>query len=117
MPCSVWDEFKSNVKHKNVHLPERTTKCSNGMDKFRQNEPKNFPVPTSYHVICALYLTPSCSDDQFTADLRAEVGYRRRQLNIDVMPALLIKKCGATQKLKCCREIFDGLDTDRDTTG
>ena len=113
----MWDKFKSKVKHKYVYLPEKNTKCSKGMDKFRQNQPENLPVPTSYNVICALCLTPSYFDDQFTADLRAEVGYRRRQLKIDVMPVLLIKKCGATQKLKFCCEIFDGLDTDRDTKG
>ena len=88
------------------------------MDKFGRNEPENFPVLTSYnYVISALYLTPSCFDDQFTADLRAEVGYRRRQLNKDAVAALLIAKCGAAQKLKCCCEIFNGHDTDRDTTG
>ena len=107
MPSSVWDEFESKVKHKYVHLPERTRKCSKGMNTFRQNEPENFPVPTSYNVICALYLTPSCFDNQFTADLRAEVGYQRRQLNKDAVPALLTEKFGAAQKLRCCREIFD----------
>ena len=111
--CSVRDEFKSKVKHKYVHLPESTTKCSKDMDKFCQNEPESFPVPTSYNVICALCLTPSCFDDQFTTDLRAEAGYRRRQLNKDAVPALLTEKRGAAQKLKCCREIFDGLDTDK----
>ena len=74
-------------------------------------------MPKSYNVICALCLTPSCFDDQFTADLSAKVGYRRRQLNKDAVPALLTEKCGAAQKLKCCREIFDELDTDRDTKG
>ena len=108
----MWDEFKSKVKHKYVHLPERTRKCSKGMNTFRQNEPENFPVPTSYNVICVLYLTLSCSDDQFTADLRAEVGYQRRQLNKEAVPALLTEKCRAAQELKCC-----GLDTDRDTKG
>ena len=87
------------------------------MNTFRQNEPENFPVPTSYNVICALCLTPSCFDDQFTADLRAEVGYRWIQMNKDAVPALRTEKCGAAQELKCCREIFGGLDTDRDTTG
>ena len=83
------------------------------MDKFGRNEPENFPVLTSYIEVCALYLTLSCFNDQFTADLRAEVGYRRRQLNKDAVAALLIAKCGAAQKLKCCREIFDGLETPR----
>ena len=113
MPCSVWDEFKSKVKHKYVYLPEKNTKCSKGMDKFRQNQPENLPVPTSYNEICALYLSTSCFDDQFTADLRAEVGYRWKQMNKDAVPALLTEKCGAAQKLKCCREIFDGLETPR----
>ena len=87
------------------------------MDKFRQNEPEHFPVPKSYNVICAMYLTPSCFNNQFTADLTAEAGCRRRQLNKDAVPALLTEKCGAAQRLKCCREIFDGLDADRDTKG
>ena len=117
MPCSVWDEFKSKFKHKYLHLPERTTKCSKGMDKLNQKEPKNFPVPTSYNEICALYLSTSCFDDQFTADLRAEVGYRWKQMNKDAVPALLTEKCGAAPKLKYCREIFDGLDAGRDTKG
>ena len=86
------------------------------MDKFCQNELENFPVPTSYNEICALYLTPSCFDNQFT-DLRAEVGCRWRQLNKAAVPALLTEKCAAAQKLKCCCEIFNGHDTDRDTTG
>ena len=64
-----------------------------------------------------MYLTLSCFNDQFTADLRAEVGCRRRQLTIDAVPALLTEECGASQKLKCCHEIFDGLDTDRNTKG
>ena len=76
------------------------------MDKFRQNEPEHFPVPKSYNVICAMYLTPSCFHDQFTVDL-----------NKDAVQALLTEKCGAAQRLKCCREIFDGLDADRDTKG
>ena len=87
------------------------------MDKFCQNELENFPVPTSYNEICALYLTPSCFDNQFTADLRAEVGCRWRQLNKAAVPALRTEKCGAAQKRKRCREVFDGLDTDRNTKG
>ena len=87
------------------------------MDKLNQKEPKNFPVPTSYNEICALYLTPSRFHDQFTADLSAKVGYRWRQLKKEAVPAVLTEKCGAAPKLKCCREIFDGLDTGRDTKG
>ena len=87
------------------------------MDKLNQKEPKNFPVPTSYNEICALCLTPSCFHDQCTAHLRAEVGYRRTQLNKAAVPALRTEECGAAQKGKRCREVFDGLDTDRNTKG
>ena len=87
------------------------------MNQFRQIEPVQFPVPTSYNEICASCLTPSCFHDQCTAHLRAEVGYRRRQLNKAAVPALRTEKCGAAQKRKRCREVFDGLDTDRNTKG
>ena len=54
-----------------------------------KNEPETFPVPTSYNVICVLYLTLSCFNDQFTADLRAEVGYQGCQgLITQLMPEM-----------------------------
>ena len=117
--CAVFivGRIQVKVRQQYVHIPEKNTKHLNGMDKSCQNEPENFPVPTSYNEICALYLTPSCFHDQFTADLSAKVGYRWRQLKKEAVPAVLTEKCGAAPKLKCCREIFDGLDTGRDTTG
>ena len=88
------------VRQQYVHIPEKNTKHLNGMDKSCQNEPENFPVPTSYSVVCALYPTLNCFHDQFTADLRAETGYRRRQLNKDTVSTLMTEKCQTAQKLE-----------------
>ena len=96
----LWDEFKSKSGNSTFTFRKKTTKHLNGMDKSCKNEPENFPVPTSYSVVCALYPTLNCFHDQFTADLRAETGYRRRQLNKDTVSTLMTEKCQTAQKLE-----------------
>ena len=98
--CPAVGRIQVKVRQQYVHIPEKNTKHLNGMDKSCQNEPENFPVPTSYSVVCALYPTLSCFHDQFTADLRAETGYRRRQLNKDTVSTLMTEKCQTAQKLE-----------------
>ena len=92
---------------------------------FVKTSRKNFSVPTSYNVICALHFTPCCFEDQFTADLRALSGYSRRGiLTKDAVPTLLTEKCEAAMKRKTMyekrwwgSEIYKGCDTERDSKG
>ena len=72
------------------------------MDQLRKNYADIcFAVLRSYNVIRALlHFTSSCFEANFTADLRAQVGYGRRRLNKDAVPALLTEKCESVSKRK-----------------
>ena len=93
--CAVFGCW-TNSEHKAgiVHAPfKKSHRVFEELGKiFVKTSRKNLSVPTSYIVICALHVIPSCFQDQFTTDLRAEAGYWRRKLNKDAVPALLTEK-------------------------
>jgi hypothetical protein len=98
-------------------FPKEPANIRRAWINFVKTSRKNFSVPTSYNVVCALHFTPCCFQDQFTADLRALSGYSRRGLlNKDAVPTLLTEKCEVAMHRKGGGGAGKSSTTARDVT-